>query len=215
MKSSSLFAGLLFFYFFFFNDTATTEIYTLSLHDALPICGPAAVVAGRAGTLARDGPRAAGRASRRQPGRPLCAGCAARERRRAHGGRGPAHASHSLVAGRAVPAGRGWRRAPVRHQALAALAAARRAERPGDLDANGLVRAGRAPHRGPRRICAPRPSHRGFTRSVGAPGAGRAGGGGGRWAARGLLAPEPGAPRVVASTAAARLRRAPHQLPGA
>src|SRR5258707_10878656 len=32
--------------FFFFNDTATTEIYTLSLHDALPICrqapGPAA-----------------------------------------------------------------------------------------------------------------------------------------------------------------------------
>src|SRR5256885_9684163 len=31
--------------FFFFNDTATTEIYTLSLHDALPIC--------------RDGPRCA------------------------------------------------------------------------------------------------------------------------------------------------------------
>src|SRR5256885_17186974 len=27
----------LFFSFFFFNDTATTEIYTLSLHDALPI----------------------------------------------------------------------------------------------------------------------------------------------------------------------------------
>src|SRR2546422_827260 len=26
--------------FFFFNDTATTEIYTLSLHDALPICAP-------------------------------------------------------------------------------------------------------------------------------------------------------------------------------
>src|SRR3712207_7934119 len=25
------------YYFFFFNDTATTEIYTLSLHDALPI----------------------------------------------------------------------------------------------------------------------------------------------------------------------------------
>src|SRR5215813_15664713 len=25
-----------FFFFFFFNDTATTEIYTLSLHDALP-----------------------------------------------------------------------------------------------------------------------------------------------------------------------------------
>src|SRR2546426_5051223 len=30
----------LFSFFFFFNDTATTEIYTLSLHDALPIsCG--------------------------------------------------------------------------------------------------------------------------------------------------------------------------------
>src|SRR5712692_12004833 len=29
----------LFLFFFFFNDTATTEIYTLSLHDALPICG--------------------------------------------------------------------------------------------------------------------------------------------------------------------------------
>src|SRR2546422_9692210 len=41
---------MMLFYFFFFNDTATTEIYTLSLHDALPIsstsrsrrpaCGP-------------------------------------------------------------------------------------------------------------------------------------------------------------------------------
>src|SRR5229473_8248027 len=29
-----------FFFFFFFNDTATTEIYTLSLHDALPIRVP-------------------------------------------------------------------------------------------------------------------------------------------------------------------------------
>src|SRR2546421_4092922 len=29
------------FFFFFFNDTATTEIYTLSLHDALPILGHA------------------------------------------------------------------------------------------------------------------------------------------------------------------------------
>src|SRR5260370_18931002 len=39
----------LYFFFFFFNDTATTEIYTLSLHDALPISHygadcPAAVV---------------------------------------------------------------------------------------------------------------------------------------------------------------------------
>src|SRR2546427_1358143 len=30
-----------FSFFFFFNDTATTEIYTLSLHDALPISSPA------------------------------------------------------------------------------------------------------------------------------------------------------------------------------
>src|SRR5256885_16900047 len=42
------------FFFFFFNDTATTEIYTLSLHDALPISGT-------------RGPRRCGRA--RPPGR--------------------------------------------------------------------------------------------------------------------------------------------------
>src|SRR5216683_5632985 len=30
-------AVIFFLFFFFFNDTATTEIYTLSLHDALPI----------------------------------------------------------------------------------------------------------------------------------------------------------------------------------
>src|SRR2546422_7063673 len=41
--------------FFFFNDTATTEIYTLSLHDALPICG-----AGREDGALRN---------RRRPGR--------------------------------------------------------------------------------------------------------------------------------------------------
>src|SRR2546426_5157839 len=33
--------------FFFFNDTATTEIYTLSLHDALPICFAATSAAAR------------------------------------------------------------------------------------------------------------------------------------------------------------------------
>src|SRR6266850_1363377 len=31
---------------FFFNDAATTEIYTLSLHDALPIYGPALTITG-------------------------------------------------------------------------------------------------------------------------------------------------------------------------
>src|SRR3712207_8791927 len=34
-------------YFFFFNDTATTEIYTLSLHDALPISGSRACLRSR------------------------------------------------------------------------------------------------------------------------------------------------------------------------
>src|SRR5690349_24022682 len=40
---------LLLFFFFFFNETATTEIYTLSLHDALPICSapPASTGASR------------------------------------------------------------------------------------------------------------------------------------------------------------------------
>src|SRR5258707_14903385 len=48
----------LFYLFFFFNDTATTEIYTLSLHDALPILarrhrlGAAIVVEAAAGLLA-------------------------------------------------------------------------------------------------------------------------------------------------------------------
>src|SRR5215217_9504269 len=41
------------FFFFFFNDTATTEIYTLSLHDALPICRPAARARQRQSQLRR------------------------------------------------------------------------------------------------------------------------------------------------------------------
>src|SRR5258707_3005376 len=39
MPEPSFKAWSTFSIFFFFNDTATTEIYTLSLHDALPICG--------------------------------------------------------------------------------------------------------------------------------------------------------------------------------
>src|SRR5256885_3784928 len=47
--------------FFFFNDTATTEIYTLSLHDALPIYGD--------GARARAHDEAGGRAAAHRPGR--------------------------------------------------------------------------------------------------------------------------------------------------
>src|SRR6478609_11787372 len=53
---SSTLPILLFFSFFFFNDTATTEIYTLSLHDALPI-----LIRGRP----RPAPPGAGTAVRR------------------------------------------------------------------------------------------------------------------------------------------------------
>src|SRR2546427_13306681 len=65
-RSSSSSPRLFFLlFFFFFNDTATTEIYTLSLHDALPICGalPRAAEgrAGRAG--ARHGAARAGDAA--------------------------------------------------------------------------------------------------------------------------------------------------------
>src|SRR3989441_6666857 len=45
---------LLFFFFFFFNDTATTEIYTLSLHDALPISAHAAFTASAIATVVPD-----------------------------------------------------------------------------------------------------------------------------------------------------------------
>src|SRR6266545_7705904 len=45
------------FLFFFFNDTATTEIYTLSLHDALPISRGVSRFP-RHGARARDRPRA-------------------------------------------------------------------------------------------------------------------------------------------------------------
>src|SRR5438270_8817532 len=44
-------------FFFFFNNTATTEIYTLSLHDALPISG---VRGGRHGRRVRAGARHGG-----------------------------------------------------------------------------------------------------------------------------------------------------------
>src|SRR5256885_16599829 len=72
---------------FFFNDTATTEIYTLSLHDALPICagagggeyragdaaGPVAPRAARAGRVGEGpGGRGGARGGAREPGGGSC-----------------------------------------------------------------------------------------------------------------------------------------------
>src|SRR2546427_5161758 len=56
------FESSLSFFFFFFNDTATTEIYTLSLHDALPISStsPSAITRRwRRGSCAATGAAAA------------------------------------------------------------------------------------------------------------------------------------------------------------
>src|SRR5256885_12179864 len=60
-------------YYFFFNDTATTEIYTLSLHDALPIYLGAQ---GDGAHRRRGGSRAGGREGR--SGRPIRPGRAPR-----------------------------------------------------------------------------------------------------------------------------------------
>src|SRR5256885_9061863 len=48
MYCFSVLSTSIIFFFFFFNDTATTEIYTLSLHDALPICDGVGLVRGAA-----------------------------------------------------------------------------------------------------------------------------------------------------------------------
>src|SRR5688572_31834052 len=71
---------------FFFNDTATTEIYTLSLHDALPICRARAGAGRRSPKLSESGSerrhRRAGpapaRARRRVRPRPDAEGLGAR-----------------------------------------------------------------------------------------------------------------------------------------
>src|SRR2546430_17588496 len=57
---------LVLYFFFFFNDTATTEIYTLSLHDALPICSCSASSSCRATRRRRcsSSARAAGSSTR-------------------------------------------------------------------------------------------------------------------------------------------------------
>src|SRR5258706_15976940 len=70
--------------FFFFNDTATTEIYTLSLHDALPIYDGYMPELRRGGARRhREGSRAAGRTARRVADhhRELCAVIRTRRRR--------------------------------------------------------------------------------------------------------------------------------------
>src|SRR2546426_7703852 len=78
----------LFLCFFFFNDTATTEIYTLSLHDALPICGDGARVPGERRRPARSlraaphGPRGGTGGRRRQARQAI--GRAARGRSEEH-----------------------------------------------------------------------------------------------------------------------------------
>src|SRR3989449_7008823 len=59
-------SAVLLFSFFFFNDTATTEIYTLSLHDALPISVRRDGYGG-GGDTGRGGGSGAARASRWRP----------------------------------------------------------------------------------------------------------------------------------------------------
>src|SRR2546426_89943 len=114
----------LYIFFFFFNDTATTEIYTLPLHDALPISG-------RSSWRPHSSPRSSGprhRPNSRPPDRPTARqpGCSRRagkrwdnERRRGDhgdrrgwGGRGPAGGRPRRVrrahrSGRADPVARG------------------------------------------------------------------------------------------------------------
>src|SRR3989442_3974021 len=70
-------AHLMSLFFFFFNDTATTEIYTLSLHDALPISASARARAATAAIAPRSPREALASVGRRR--------AATRARRRATG----------------------------------------------------------------------------------------------------------------------------------
>src|SRR3712207_8358762 len=71
--------------FFFFNDTATTEIYTLSLHDALPIC---------ATTARRSAPRTRSRSTTRSCAARSCPGSpASSPTTSGRGGRSEEHTS--------------------------------------------------------------------------------------------------------------------------
>src|SRR5689334_24828588 len=71
-------------FLFFFNDTATTEIYTLSLHDALPIC--------RRGRTGRPSTR---RSRALRPGAPCGAGSPRTRRWRIQSNGGRARPSRS------------------------------------------------------------------------------------------------------------------------
>src|SRR5438034_8862476 len=75
---------LYFFFFFFFNDTATTEIYTLSLHDALPISYR------RPGTESGTGP---GRSKTGGPRNSVLSGILRSQRRPAQSMRSEEHTS--------------------------------------------------------------------------------------------------------------------------
>src|SRR6266516_8215018 len=88
------------FFFFFFNDTATTEIYTISLHDALPIS-----------RRRRPGPL---RASLELVGRG--------RRRRGRGGADRRRGLHRLVHGYAPALRAAERRRGLRPSAVAAAA---------------------------------------------------------------------------------------------
>src|SRR2546429_8269734 len=112
------------FCFFFFNDTATTEIYTLSLHDALPIS-----------PRRRERARARGGARCGDPGRERTRGGEARRRR---------ELSHRrLRAGGAAPRGR-LRRALRRSPQGREPAGARLAGRGADGGGRCLLGGGRS-----------------------------------------------------------------------
>src|SRR3989449_8902537 len=150
-------------FFFFFNDTATTEIYTLSLHDALPICARRHRVRRERGGAPRDVLVA-------RPARvPL--------RRRRRRGPGPRRRrAHRLERGAVGRHARGERRGATGRGARAPTLSAVRARRPrlrGRLAPVAPARdAGRAGARlaGSRagRAHAPRAAAAGVTRSGGA-----------------------------------------------
>src|SRR6266496_336202 len=149
---SSLSSAVLFFVFFF-NDTATTEIYTLSLHDALPIPRPRPLgrqaVRPDGGPAARPdggrgpGPRVRGRlqpdAARGQAGGPADL---ARRRAVAGGRARPGRAAPAGRVPRQVPLGRCPARpratplVPVQRPVLVPLAG--RGLRAGDLRGDGV-----------------------------------------------------------------------------